>query len=75
MKKRYLIWITTFCLLFAACALNRHYVTDYGEKMTLVKVNFPEIYDMYKRGQIIINEVYTYEKDGKELVHVNYIYR
>lgn len=64
-----------FSLMFAACVLNRHYVTDYSEQMELLSVNFPEIYDMYKRGQVIINEVYTYEKDGEERVHVNYRHR
>ena len=73
--KRKVFLAIAFSLVFAACALNRHYVTDYTEQMELVRENFPEIYDMYKRGQIIINEVYTYEKEGKERVHVNYRYR
>ena len=30
---------------------------------------------MYRYGQIIIDEIYTYELNGKEKVHISYRYR
>lgn len=69
-----------FCMmLLPACGLanlfNRKYVRDYDERIELVKRNFPEIYDLYCRGAIILDDVYTYEKNGVERVGINYHYR
>ena len=68
------------CLLFAtalfsACAVKKTYVRDYTQQIQLVKENFPEIYDMYRQGTVIIVDVYTYEKDGRSRVGINYRYR
>lgn len=43
--------------------------------MQAVKVNFPELYELYLRGAIIIYDVYTYEEDGKPRVGISYKYR
>ena len=61
--------------ILSSCALNRTYVKDYSRQIQLIKRNFPEIYDMYCNGTVIIDNVYTYEKDGIERVRVNYHYR
>ena len=54
---------------------NSVLVQDYNEQMRLVRLNFPEIYYLYKQGKIMIYEVYTYEKNDKEIVRVGYRYR
>lgn len=54
---------------------NRTYIEDYREKMDLVERNFPEIYQLYREGEVVIDEVYTYERDGSEKVHIDYHYR
>ena len=30
-----------------------------------MKANFPEIYELYRQGDVIITSVYTYEKDAE----------
>jgi hypothetical protein len=55
--------------------MKRTYVRDYSARIELIKTNFPEIYELYCRGAVIIDDVYTYEKDGTERVGINYHYR
>lgn len=43
--------------------------------MKLLKINFPEVYQMYCNGTVIIESVYTYKKDGQEKVRISYRYR
>jgi hypothetical protein len=52
-------------------------VKDYSEKMKILKYGFPEVYDLYKSGAVILDEVYTYtdRKTGKEKTHISYHYR
>ena len=50
-------------------------MSDYREQIRLMKANFPEIYELYRQGDVIITSVYTYEKDGQERVHIEYRYR
>ena len=73
MKK--VVCLLFFMALFASCAVKRTYVRDYAQQIQLVKDNFPEIYDMYRQGTVIIVNVYTYEKDGKARVGITYHYR
>ena len=48
-------------------------ITDYDEQMSLLRIHFPEVYNLYKEGKIVITEVYTYpSKNGGERVHANY---
>ncbi len=76
MKKTLLI---AFIVLLECITLSSCYpagyvlIKDYNERIELVKVNFPEIYNMFCNGLINITEVYTYPaKDGTERVHVTY---
>ncbi len=68
------------CLLFfmailSSCSVHKTYVNDYNQQIRLVKTNFPEVYNLYCRGDVIITDVYTYEKDGEDRVGINYHYR
>lgn len=61
-----------------SCAItNKVIVRDYGEQMELIKINFPEIYDLYVEGKVIIDKVYTYDdkKTGTSRVHISYYYK
>lgn len=63
------------CLLVSSCLTNKQSITNYSDQMQAVKVNFPELYELYLRGAIIIYDVYTYEEDGKPRVGISYKYR
>lgn len=73
--KRLILLLSVIIMLTSCSVVKRTYVRDYGERIELVKTNFPEIYDLYRRGSVIIDDVYTYEKDGKERVGIHYHYR
>ena len=73
--KRLLLFLTIIAMLTSCSIVKRTYVYDYREKIELIKTNFPEIYDLYCRGEVIIDNVYTYEKDGIKRVHISYHYR
>ena len=60
--------------ILSSCAVT--YIRDYRKQMRIIEDNFPEIYDLYCNGDIIINNVYIVKKkDGTETYHVNYHYR
>lgn len=62
-------------IVLNSCSItNKVIVRDYSEKMELLKINFPEIYNLYVEGKVIINEIYTYndKKTGEPRVNVNY---
>lgn len=77
MKKMF--FMLSFVAVLTSCSIYdlmpKTYIYDYGERIRLIKTNFPEIYDLYRQGIVIINDVYTYEKDGEERVHISYHYR
>ena len=87
-KKGIITILFLISLTFASCSFmsaltgyhfdhyDKVYLRDYSAKMESLRINFPEIYDLYKKGLIIINEMYEYkDKDGTPRVHVNYRYR
>lgn len=57
--------LSVIIMLTSCSVVKRTYVRDYGERIELIKTNFPEIYDLYRRGSVIIDDVYTYEKMAK----------
>lgn len=69
--------ILTIILSGCSSVSNRVVIKDYGEQMRLVKLNFPEIYNLYVNGKVEIEKVYTYDdkKTGTPRVHVSYRYR
>ena len=70
-----LILLFSVITIFSSCSvIKKTHIRDYSERIELIKTNFPEIYELYRRGEVI-NDVYTYEKDGHEKVHINYYYR
>ena len=62
-------------IIFISCSVKKTYIHDYSFRIELIKINFPEVYDLYRQGDVIIDNVYTYYKDGHERVHVSYRYR
>lgn len=79
MKKLIILFITTIILCSCASLYYKDYrlITDYGTRMTLVQENFPEIYNLYRNGDVIIDEVFEYtdRNTGNERVHISYHYR
>lgn len=74
MKKIILLFL--IITMFSSCSImNRTYIHDYSEKIELLERNFPEIYELYCRGAVIIDDVYTYEENGVERVGIHYHYR
>lgn len=51
------------------------YISDYEEQMQLLKLNFPEIYDLYKRGEVVLSAVRLYVKDESIRCGIAYHYR
>lgn len=78
MKKVVLLIVSTLIVLSSCANLKYNYrqVNDYGEKMELVKNNFPEVYRLYTNGDVVIDKVYTYDDyQGEPQVHISYHYR
>ena len=73
MKKYFLLLVVL--LSTTSCLTNKTYIQDYSQKVRLLKTTFPELYQLYCNGSIIIDDVYTYDKDGTERVGINYHYR
>lgn len=73
MKKFLTLLALTFIL--TSCVANKVSIKDYSERTRLMRLNFPELYELYCKGQIIVDDVYTYTKDGEEKVHISYRYR
>ena len=78
-KLFFVLALSISALAFQSCAsvkTNKVYINDYNEQMNIVKVNFPQIYDLYIQGKVIIDGVYTYtiKKTGEERVHISYRY-
>ena len=71
MKK--LIFLLLIVIGFSSCVSHKIYISDYSEKIRIVKNSFPEIYDLYRKGEVIIESVYRDTKDGK--MHIEYYYR
>ena len=50
-------------------------IVKYDEQMELLKTNFPEIYDLYRQGTVMLVDMYVYnDENGKEQVHITYRY-
>ena len=55
---------------------DKEYITEYSERMKVLRSDFPEIYNLYCDGKISIQEMYHYKtKDGKPMIHVGYYMR
>ena len=68
-------------MMLCSCASlwykDYHPINDYGRRIELVKEYFPEIYDLYCKGEVVIDDVFEYtdKNTGKERVHISYHYR
>ena len=48
-------------------------VYDYSERMSLLKKNFPELYQLFQQGRISITNMYKYvDEKGTIRLHVDY---
>lgn len=55
---------------------NYERVKGYDNRMTTLKENFPEIYNLYINGHIVIRDLFYYtDSEGKRQIKVNYKYR
>ncbi len=73
MRKIKLASLFIVIALFASCMTNRQYISDYNRQMYIVKTLFPEFYDLYRQGDVIIESVYL-DLDTNEY-HIEYRYR
>ena len=52
---------------------DKEYIEDYSDQMDVLRSEFPEIYNLYCNGKIVINEMYHYKtKDGNSMTHLDY---
>lgn len=79
---RKIIAILLTCSILVGCGSIKYFkkdyrsVQDYSERIELLRRNFPEIYDMYRYGSVIVEDVYTYTADdGTTHVGIEYRYR
>lgn len=55
---------------------DKEYIKDYSKQMEVLRSGFPEIYNLYCNGKIVINEMYHYKtKDGVPMTHIGYYMR
>jgi hypothetical protein len=65
--------LVAITILFASCIYNHKYITDYSEQTRIAKEYFPEIYNLYRQGDVIIESIYLDLDTGK--YHISYRYR
>ena len=80
MKRFLLILVTAFIL--TSCGVPKYLkkdyrpVRDYSERMELLQKNFPEVYNLYRNGEVVIEDMYEYtDRNGHPQVHISYYYR
>ncbi len=71
-----LILMLILCASLTSCSsIKKTYVKDYNEKIELTRRKFPELYELYRQGALVIDAVYTFERDGEPRVGITYHYR
>jgi len=77
MKKILVTILFITCISSCSNEIHKTYITDYNDKMEILKTEFPEIYNLYKNGNIILGKMYTYEDtvSNKTKTHIKYRYR
>ena len=74
MKK--FIFILGLLVVLVSCSTKTYTISNYSEQMEVLEEHFPEVYNLYQRGNVIIDRVYYYEKkDGRSGTRVQYHYR
>ena len=74
--KKVLVFALLGMALLSSCATNRKYITNYSDRMQVVRDYFPEIYELYRDGQVIIDSVYEkVDKNNQSHYHISYHYR
>ena len=82
--KRILFTIITL-LMLSSCSLMYGLIPEtqpgfrrygYAEEVETLKTGFPELYELYINGHIIVTDMYEYiNKDGETRINVTYHYR
>ncbi len=78
LKKILVILIPVLMLCSCASMFYTDYkpINDYSSQMELLQENFPEVYNLYRNGDIILNEMFTYtNENGVPRIHISYQYR
>lgn len=50
-------------------------IRDYNEQMRVLRENFPEIYDLYKQGKVVLSSVKVYVKRKTIRYNIEYYHR
>lgn len=78
LKKILAILISALMLCSCAYMFYRDYkpVNDYSSQMELLQKKFPEVYNLYRNGDIVLDEMFEYtDENGVPKVHISYHYR
>ena len=53
--------------------LQSNFITDYSDRMYILKTDFPEIYNLFTQGKVALNEMYKYvDEKGTVRIHISY---
>lgn len=63
--RRLILLLSVIIMLTSCSVVKRTYVRDYGERIELIKTNFPEIYDLYRRGSSLLTMYILMKKMAK----------
>ena len=77
MLKKILVILISALMLCSCAMFYRDYklVNDYSSQMELLQKNFPEVYNLYRNGDIVLDEMFEYtDKNGIPKVHISYHY-
>lgn len=82
MKRIVLSLVVALCCLTSCGSLlhaEKDYrsVRDYSDRMMVLSNHFPEIYTLYKNGDVVVDDVYSYtdRKTGNPHFGIKYHYR
>lgn len=74
-----ILCIVVCAFMLSSCGIfikGYQYIGDYNDQMAILQLYFPEVYDLYCYGEVIIDEVYSYVDDyGTTQYHISYHYR
>ncbi len=77
MKKILFGILFSFCISSCSIGIHKTYIKDYTEQMEYLKTDFPEVYNLYINGNVIIKQMYIYKDtiSNKEKIRIKYRYR
>lgn len=78
MKKILVILLSALMLCSCASMRYKDYkpIRDYNRQMELLRTGFPEVYNLYRNGDVVLDEMFEYtNKYGEPKIHISYHYR